>query len=502
MNDLMKQNLAIRMKVFTSIVSLCLASAASNASESKPNVLLIYADDMGYGEIQRFHPEASKVPTPHLNQLCDEGIMFTDAHTSSSVCTPSRYALLTGRYNWRSKHQSGVTTGGKPCLITEDRMTLASLFKEQGYETFMFGKWHLDFQYQVPKGSKAPKGKKNVWNYGSPIGTTILDGPVTRGFDYYLGFHHSRTMSSLIENDKVVEYVSCVDTMGRLTDAVVKTLNTYAKESPDQPFFIYYPMNSPHAPVAPREDWKGRGGIDDPYAEFVAQTDDAVGQVLQALEENGLSDTTIVLFGTDNGCHQKPEKFLKYGHSVSGPLRDMKASIHDGGHRIPFIVRWPHIIEAGMQSDQLICMTDVFATFAEYFAFDVSDNTAEDSISFLSTLQGADSNVSRETIIHHDARGRFAIRDGDWKLILRADDKVENAAGQEGEVQLYNMAEDIKETDNLANEHPEKVETLLALLEKQVADGRTAPGALQSNDATVDIWKKSAGKKMSEKKQK
>ncbi|MDF7824766.1 arylsulfatase [Pontiellaceae bacterium B12227] len=469
--------------------ALCFIGLAVFAA-SKPNVVLIYADDMGYGEIQRFHPEASKVPTPHLNKLCDEGMMFTDAHTSASVCTPSRYALLTGRYNWRSKHQSGVSKGGKPCLIAPDRMTLASLFKEQGYQTSMFGKWHLSFQYQVPQGAKKLKTERELWYYGAPIGTTIPDGPVTRGFDYYLGFHHSSSMSSVIENDKVIEYLSTIKMMGRLTDAVVSSIDKFAKGEQEQPFFLYFPINSPHQPVVPREEWKGRGVIDDPYPEFVAQTDDAIGQVLTALERNALKENTIVLFGTDNGCHKPSDTFLEFGHAVSGPYRDKKASIYEGGHHIPFIVRWPGVVAAGSKNDRLICMSDLFATFAEYFAFNIADDTAEDSISFLPVLRGAEPKVKRESIVHHDFKGRFAIRDGEWKLILRPDDEVQDAAGLEAKFQLYNVKEDIAEANNLANEYPEKVDVLLALLKKQVVDGRTTPGAVQKNDAKVDIWKK------------
>ncbi|CAA6677729.1 MULTISPECIES: arylsulfatase [unclassified Lentimonas] len=470
-------------------VAYATITVAVQAAE-RPNVVFFYADDMGYGEIQRFHPEASKVPTPHLNQLCDEGMMFTDAHTSASVCTPSRYALLTGRYNWRSTHQSRVVGGGKPCLIAPDRMTLASLFKEQGYQTAMFGKWHLNFEYETPKDAKKKKSLKDKWNVGSPVGTRIVDGPVTRGFDYFLGFHHSGSMSSLIENDTTIEYVDCREMMDRLTNSVVSYLDEYAAKASEEPFFLYYPMNSPHAPVVPKEEWKGRGGIEGEYPEFVAQTDDAVGQVLAANERNGFKENTIVIFGTDNGCHQSPSKFLKFGHSVSGPLRDKKASIYDGGHRIPFIVRWPEVVQAGTKSDQLICMTDIFATFSEYFAYDYANNTAEDSISFLPVLHGKEPQVVRENIVHHDIKGHFAVRSGDWKLILMPDNKAKGAKDKAAEFQLYNMQDDIAETTNLANEYPETVETLLALLKQQVADGRSTPGELQQNDAEVDLWKK------------
>ena len=369
-------------------------------------------------------------------------------------------------------------------------MTLPKLFQEQGYSTAMYGKWHLGFQYIKEKGVTAPEAVKDRFNYGQAIGTKIPDGPITRGFDQFLGFHHSGSMSSLITNDEVTEYVDCINMMDLLTDAVVDHLKDHAQQESPKPFFIYYPMNSPHAPVVPQEDWKTKGGIEGDYPGFVAQTDDRVGQVLKALEDNGLKENTIVIFGTDNGCHQTPALYLDRGHSVSGPLRDKKTSIYEGGHRIPFIIRWDGVVEAGQKTDQLICMTDIFATFAEYFSYDIVDNAAEDSISFLPLLKGEELEIKRQNIIHHDQVGRFAAREGDWKLILRPDELEENPTGKETEFQLYNVKEDISETNNLANEQPEKVEELLTLLKKQVTDGRSTPGEKQENDTKVDIYKK------------
>ena len=482
------------MKIPTLLQTFLFTTALSLANE-KPNVILFYADDMGYGEIQRFHPEASKVPTPHLNKLCDEGLMFTDAHTSSSICTPSRYSLLTGRYNWRSKHQKGVTQGGSPCLITEDRITLPKLFQKQGYRTAMFGKWHLDFQYQKSE-QKAPKSQRDTWNYGEAKGTKILDGPITRGFDHYVGFHHSRTMSSIITDDEVTDYVGCIDTMDHLTGKVVNYIKGHAKDQKEKPFFLYYPMNSPHAPVIPTEAWKKKDtGIEGDYPAFVAQTDDHVGQVLKALLESGLSENTIIIFGTDNGCHQRPSLYLDKGHSVSGPFRDKKASIYEGGHRIPFIVKWPGVTEAGSKTDLLICMTDLFATFAEKFSYDITDNAAEDSISFLPILKGQTPDTQRQNIVHHDYAGRFAVREGHWKLILAPDAQAKGSTGKGKDYQLYNLAEDIDESKNLANEHPNKVDTLLTLLEEIVADGRSTPGSPQTNDAKIVLYKNTPKKR-------
>jgi len=476
------------MKIYTTIVALLLTCAHSWANE-RLNVVLFFTDDMGYGQVQRFHPEKSKVPTPHLNNLCDEGMMFTDAHTSSSVCTPSRYSLLTGRYNWRSKHQRGVTGGGRPCLITEDRRSLAHLFKDQGYNTAMFGKWHLDFRYRNVPNAEKLEYVRDKWNFGRPKGTKILDGPVHRGFDHFRGFHHSGSMSSIIVDDEVQEYVECVNIMSHLTDAVVEYIDTQSQTP--EPFFLYYPMNSPHAPVVPQEEWKERGVVEDPwgYSAFVAQTDDAIGQVLSALERNGIAENTIILFATDNGCHIKPQSFFSQGHEVSGPFRGKKKSLYDGGHRTPFIVKWPGLTTPGSRSNILLCMTDVYATFSDYFTATYDANTAEDSISFFPALQGQALTKKRKTIVHHDYDGHFAIRKNNYKLILKADTLQKELTGVEKKVQLYDLDADIAEANNIANQNPEIVDELITLLEQQVEAGRITPGPRVSNDTHVDIWK-------------
>ncbi len=475
--------------VILSFVSFLSLSVLLQAVD-RPNVILFFADDMGYGEVQRFHPERSLVPTPHLNSLCDGGMMFTDAHTTSSVCTPSRYSLLTGRYNWRSPHQFGVTQGGKPCIIEEGRMTLGDLFKSQGYHTAMFGKWHLDFVYEYQQGADQLKYVRDQWNYGKPKGTKILDGPINRGFDHYRGFHHSGSMSSIIVDDEVQEYVECTQIMDHLTDSVVSYIQE--KSQSKTPFFVYYPMNSPHAPVVPKEEWKEKGVVKDPwgYSAFVAQTDDTIGQILSVLKDTGIEDDTIILFATDNGCHKSPNYFADQGHDVSGPFRGMKKTLYDGGHRIPFIIKWPGLTKPGTQCGSLVCMTDLFATFAEYFDMKYDEKDAEDSVSFLARLIGQKPEVVRNTIIHHDYHGKFGIREGDFKLILQPEKSSHELVGLEREVQLYNIRNDIGEVSNVANSHPEKVKHLISLLEKKVADGRTTPGRVKDNDVKVDIWKR------------
>ncbi|TWT71389.1 Arylsulfatase [Crateriforma conspicua] len=468
---------------------------------ARPNVVLIFADDMGYGEIEALNPERSKIPTPALNQLAAEGKVFTDAHTSSSVSSPSRYSLLTGRYSWRSRLQRGVLTGGGEPLIADDRVTLASLFRRQGYQTAIFGKWHLEYHYQVPEGLKNVQPNQAESRYAAPVpvGTHIPDGPITRGFDTFLGFHHSRSMSSLVRDDRIIEEIDVVEMLPRLTEEVVQYIDAHASDSESgKPFFLYLPLNSPHSPIVPAAEWEGKGGMG-PYSDFVAQTDGAVAEVLKALERNHLSDDTIVIFSTDNGTSRiaKIPDLQAKGHFPSAGFRGSKADLWDGGHRVPFIVRWPGVIKPSSTSDQLVCLTDIMATFAEYFSVDLSDDVAEDSISFLNAMLDRPGKNVRTSVVHHSIAGHFSIRQGGWKLLLAPGSggwtaPVGVAAIKAGlpEMQLYRINEDFGERHNVIEQYPDKAKELLTLLESYVAKGRSTPGQPQSNDAEIDLWKK------------
>jgi len=463
----------------------------------KPNVIFIFADDMGYGEIEALDPDFAKIPTPQLNRLAAEGQIYTDAHTSSSVCTPSRYSLLTGRYSWRTRLQTFVLNHGEAPLIAEERMTLGNLFRDQGYHTSIFGKWHLGFNFEgAARAVAQTKAKKEEGYLLAPVlvGATIPDGPLTRGFDTYYGFHHARSMSSVIRDDRIIEEIETVDMLPNLNREVAKYIDEKAEDAKNgKPFFLYFPQSSPHSPIVPSKEWKGKTGLGD-YADFVAQTDDSVGVVLDALERNGLRENTLVIFSTDNGSspHSNVPGLLAAGHRPSGPLRGKKGDLWDGGHRVPFILSWPAKVKAGGKVSQLICLSDMMETFAELLSVDLPDTVAEDSISFLSALLGEDLKEARTNIIHHDIKGYFSIRDGDWKLLLRKLGKLE--------MQLYNMREDLAEKKNFAKAKPEKVKELLALLETQVAEGRSTVGAKQENDAAIELWKDEAKKKVKSKK--
>jgi len=473
---------------------LLIASCALAVADSKPNIVYIICDDLGYGDIQCLAPETSKIPTPNADQLALEGMTFTDAHSGSSVCTPTRYGIMTGRYSWRTKLQKGVVTGFAPCLIDKDRMTVAGFLKQQGYATAIVGKWHLDFQYLDPESGEAYSQKQHKT---PPVGAKIPDGPLHRGFDYYHGFHHARNMEAVIEDDKVIAHDDVVNMLPRLTEKSVAYIDSRAGK--EEPFFLYVPLGSPHTPIVPSDEWKGKSGLGE-YGDFVMQTDNVVGEISKALERNGFTENTLVIFTSDNGCSKAAgiPKLAEQGHIVSANLRGSKADIWDGGHRVPFLVRWPGKVEAGSNSDQLICLTDLFATVTDILGQSILGQTCEDSVSFLPALSGKKIESTRNGVIHHSFSGHFAYRQGPWKLLLaRASggwsSPKENEAGKDApKGQLYHMRKDIGETNNLFEKNPEKVEVLLGLLKADVARGRSTNGPESKNDVPVEeivLWK-------------
>jgi arylsulfatase A len=456
-----------------------------------PNIVYIICDDLGYGDIHCLAPDTSKIPTPNADALASQGMVFTDAHSGSSVCTPTRYGLLTGRYSWRSRLQKGVVTGFAPCLIAEDRPTVASFLKSQGYSTGIIGKWHLNFQYLDPTSGE-PYLKQD--HKTPPIGATLPDGPLHRGFDYFHGFHHARNMEAVIENDKVIQHDDVVNMLPRLTEKAVEFITRHADKSP---FFLYVPLGSPHAPIVPSPEWEGKSGLGK-YGDFVMQTDNVVGEIAAALEKHGLTDNTLLIFTSDNGCSKVADipALAEQGHLVSAHLRGSKADIWDGGHRIPFIVRWPGQVRPGTTSDQLICLTDLFATVAQITGRELPSGSCEDSISFLPALLGKPIESSRAGVIHHSVSGHFAYRQGDWKLALARGSggwtapKENSVAKDAPNAQLYNMAVDPGEQNNLYLEKPRIAKRLLAQLENEVAGGRSTIGPASSNDVeNIVLWK-------------
>ena len=474
------------------------------AAPASPNIVYILADDLGYGDVQCLNPQHGKIKTPHLDKLASQGMTFTDAHSGSSVCTPTRYGLLTGRYAWRSRLQSGVLDGtDDPPLIAADRLTVPAFLKQHGYTTAILGKWHLGFLSELP-GDAKPSGGKSKKSKGSglPVGARIIDGPMTRGFDYFWGCSNARTISGLIENDRVIENIEAVTMLPRLGQRAVKYISTRADEAKSgKPFFLFLPLTAPHTPILPTVEWQGKSGIGD-YGDFVMQTDAVVGAVLAELDKQSLTDNTLVIFTSDNGCSKAAgfPNLEKHGHYASADLRGSKADIWDGGHRVPFFVRWPGKIAAASESSQLICHTDFMATCAEMLGAKLPENAAEDSFSILPALLGTATSPVHETVIHHSINGSFAIRQGKWKLELCADSGGWTApkpgskeARDLPDTQLYDLSIDKAETKNLQAEYPNEVTRLSKLLQEFIDNGRTTPGAKQENDVPVKLRKKRRG---------
>ncbi len=486
---------------------LGLVSLRAAATAAKPNIVYILADDLGYGDVQALNHARGKIKTPHLDRLAAQGIAFTDAHSGSSVCTPTRYGLLTGRYAWRTRLQRGVLDGtDDPPLIAEDRLTVPAFLRQHGYATAAIGKWHLGFLSERPAATPpaatppaaAKKTKTKMGDAGLPVGSRIIGGPITRGFDYFWGCSNARTMSGLIENDRVVENLPPVEMLPRLAHRAVAYLGERAAAAKTgQPFFLYVPLTSPHTPILPSPEWQGKSGLG-AYGDFMMQTDAVVGQILAALDQHGLAANTLVIFTADNGCSPQADTpgLEAQGHFASADLRGYKADIWEGGHRVPFLVRWPGRIAAGTSSAQVICHTDLLATCAELLAAPLPAAAGEDSESFLPALRGLARTPRREAVVHHSIEGKFSIRQGPWKLILapgsggwgKPGDPAARAAGLP-EIQLYDLERDRAESRNLAADHPAEVARLTALLERYVADGRSTPGPRQTNDAPIDLLK-------------
>lgn len=485
--------------VFIILLAVVWSSKAQTSTE-RPNIVLILCDDLGYGDVQSLAPKTSKIKTPHIDQLGREGMVFTDAHGGSSVCTPTRYGLMTGRYSWRTKLQSGVVQGYAPDLIVEDRPTIASFLKSQGYHTGIIGKWHLNFQYLDPK-TKDLVAKGNGKDFLPPVGATIPDGPVNRGFDYYHGFHHAGDMKAVIENNKVILYDDEINMLPRLTDKSVEYITNQSKSKDKKPFFLYVPLGSPHTPIVPSKEWQGKSGMGD-YADFVMQTDATVGAIMKAIEDNGISKNTLIIFSSDNGCSKAANipALEKQGHLVSGGFRGSKADLWDGGHRVPFIVKWADKVKSNSTSKELICLTDVFATFATITGKSMPEGSGEDSVSFLPALSGKPIVSKRAGVIHHSISGHFGYRKGKWKLLLSRGSGGWSSPNERESVdmpkaQLYDIEKDPAETTNLYDKKPEIVKELLANLEKDIANGRTSEGIASKNDVDgIVLWKSERNK--------
>lgn len=506
----------------TLVVSLMVTRHASAAGPMRPHVIVILADDLGWGDLGCY---GGQLATPHVDRLAQRGMRFTDAHAPSSVCTPTRYGLLTGRYAWRSRLKQGVLGGLSPALIEQDRVTLGSMLQAVGYRTAAVGKWHLGMNWAVKPGAAvaelAIESREQVWNvdYTRPV----LQGPTSRGFHTFYGISASLDMVpyTFLEDDRVVAVPTldrsflmtrgkdrggrtregptapgfdATDVLPALAAKACETIDRHAARTPREPLFLYVPLTSPHTPILPSDDWAGRSGINS-YADFVLQTDAAVGQIVAALDRASMSDDTLVVVTSDNGCSPSANfaELAAKGHHPSGPFRGHKADIFEGGHRVPLVVRWPGVVKGNAVNDQLVCLTDLLATVADIVGTQLPASAGEDSISMLPALRG-DPAAGREQLVSHSINGTFAIRQGNWKLILAPDSggwsEPRPGNSQTPELpsrQLYDLGADRGESRNLIAEHSQRAEGLNALLEKIVASGRSTPGEPQANRGSVSI---------------
>ncbi|MFP6904645.1 MAG: arylsulfatase [Verrucomicrobiota bacterium] len=503
------------MKVFPVVLLIAQAVYAAN-----PNILVIYTDDQGYGDLSIQNPQA-KFQTPHLDRLAREGIRFTDGHSPDTVCTPSRYGLLTGRYAWRTTLKRGVMGAEGTCLIADGRMTLASLLRANGYATAMVGKWHLGMDFPGTKGQR---------DWTQPV----KDMPLDKGFDYYWGIPASmnygvlawfegrfakvpptlftskkpsriaisdyRIMPPYQETPKeapnpeesggrkmslkgkglevAADFVDseCLD---RFTRQALKWLDGQAEAArKGKPFFLYVPYTSPHKPVIPLPEFrdKGKAGA---YGSFMVETDHHVGRILHFLDTAGLAANTLVVFTSDNGPETTwKERIKRYQHDSSGIYKEGKRSIYEGGHRVPFLVRWPAgIQQPGRTCDRPVCQTDLLATFAEMLKVKLPDDAGEDSESFYPSLIDPGATRERVPMIHHGSGGRFAIREGRWKLIMPA---------KKAKHELYDLVADPGEEHNRVADHPEVARALAKKITAIVANGRSTPGKATGND--TPLW--------------
>ena len=436
------------------LVPLSGLRAAIPTPSNKPNIVFILFDDMGYGEPPCYRT-GSEFKTPNLDQLARDGMRFTDAHAAASVCTPTRYGILTGRYPARIT-QYGVLTTFSPPIIERQRLTVASLLGQQGYHTACVGKWHL--------GMTWPKSGAKQENDSLPVGTRASDGPITRGFDYFCGYTHARNIGMIIEQDKVVANIEPVEVQPLLAKKAIAYIDQRAKAS--EPFFVYLPLSIPHTPHVPAPEFQGKSGAK-VYGDWLYQGDWVVGQVLAALKRNHLSENTLFMVSSDNGAAGR----------VYAPLRGCKTSIYEGGHREPFLACWPGKIKPGSVCDDTICLNDLLATCAEVVGATLPDNSAEDSVSILPDLLGSAKGPVREATIHQSPKGDLAIRQGPWKLIFLKGGKRE----------LYNLQDDLSETHNLAAMQGEVVQRLTTLMQKYIDNGRSTPGAAQNSGAGISL---------------
>ncbi len=486
-------------------------SGTAAAAPPLPNVVILYADDMGFGDLGA-NNSASKIPTPHLDRLAAEGMRFTDAHSSSGICTPSRYALLTGRHHWRDFH--GIVHSLGSSVFQPGQLTLPAMLRQKGYATACIGKWHLGWDWNALRRPGTPPASHahGDFDWSQPI----PDGPLAHGFDTYFGDDVINFPPYVwIEGDRVVatpdstleqpagrpkegnwecrpgparsdwDFYRVLPTLTDRAEAFIRS-----RHDDPQPFLLYFPLPSPHAPIIPTDEFDGRSQAG-AFGDYVAQTDEACGRVLAALEEAGLDDSTIVVFTADNGAEiYAYARDAAFDHWSSAPFRGIKRDLYEGGHHVPFLLRWPGVTSPGSVSDALVSQVDLMATLADAVGYDIPADMAVDSHDLLPWLTGAAAEPPRTTIVHNTSPEHYAIRHGSMLLVDAASGVVDPkkrsppavwnakhgyAPEDRTPAKLFDLAVDPGQRRNLAAERPETVSELRNLLRQTREAARSAP---------------------------
>jgi len=477
----------------------------------KPNIVYILADDLGYGDVSSLNP-GCPFTTTNFDCLAEEGMSFTDAHATSAVCTPSRYSIITGRYNWRSKLKSYVLGGFSPPLIDNNRKTVAQLLRKGGYATHMVGKWHLGMT--LPKGEGFVEAQEFGDSYPIDYTKPIENGPTSVGFDSYYGISGSLDMPPYvyIKDDRFTavptrttkgsgkgfwrEGLTADDfvheeVLDHLTDKALEVI----RENKDNPFFLYFALPAPHTPILPHPKFRGASNTN-AYGDFVLHCDDVVGRVLDALKENGIDEHTLVILTSDNGCSPMADfaELAQFGHNPSYHFRGMKSDIFEGGHRVPLLMRWPDAIKPNTVCNTLVCLSDFYATIADILNLALAEDEAVDSVSLLPLLQDCSHSEVRSSLVHQSLDGSLSLRKGKYKLEMCKgsggwSSPVPHSKEELGlpSIQLYDLQTDVAETMNIASEHPQLVEAMKEELTAIVQAGRSTPGPVQHNDG-VSVW--------------
>ena len=488
------------------------SAGAQSSSAAYPNIILILADDMGYGDVSILNAN-SQIQTPHIDSLGREGIRFTDAHSPGSVCTPTRYGIITGRYPMRTATKSRVLNGYEPDILEPNRLTLPQMLREKGYTTAVFGKWHLGINWIDKDGNPLTEPRRNDVEQRVDFTQPITAGPLTAGFDRFFGISASLDMPPyvFIEDDRVTELPTVIkqndpprpglagenfepiDVQPTLTKKAIEFIEEHAVGRNAKPFFLFLPLAAPHTPIVPTEEWEGKSELGD-YGDFVMQVDTDVGLILDALERSGLSENTLVIFTADNGFApylftgpggaERRERFEALGHFPSYIFRGYKAGIYEGGHRVPLLVRWHARIKPNMVCDRLVSLNDFMRTCAEIIGYQLPDNAAEDSFSMLPLFDGTFTEASRTQRVSIAPNNMVAFRENNWKLIVSAHTRLDPVGPNMRRIlELYDLVADPGETTNLAAEKPELVAAMLEKLQATFDRGCSTPGTPQQNDS-------------------